>query len=150
MPTPSSNTPDSPVMSRSSVTSPLTPVQMSQMPTTSSDEITNTKYEDSLKFEREVHKAPVWQVIKNPAYSIYTDADVQASENAGKMSGDIRNRLVRGTIHSMVCAASNPPFNRLPTHSELEEMSKSLVIKYTCLRDSETGHVSISNIIFPI
>ena len=59
------------------------------------------------------------------------------------MSKEIRNRLVRGTIHNMVTVASSSPFDRFPTHSELEEMSKSLVIRYTCLRDSETGHVSI-------
>ena len=42
----------------------------------------------------------------------------------------------------MVSAASNPPFNRFPTQSEIEEMSKSLIITYPCLKDGETGHVS--------
>ena len=111
-----------------------------------------TKSQEGLPLEKEEeNKAPSWAIcMKKPVYAIYTDADVQASEKNGKMSSDIRNRLVRGTIHSMVSTASNPPFNRFPTQSELEEMSKSLVIKYTCLRDNDTGHVSISNIIFQI
>ena len=44
----------------------------------------------------------------------------------------------------MTSAASHHPFNRLPTTSELEEMAKSVVISYPCLRDAETGHVSIT------
>jgi hypothetical protein len=80
--------------------------------------------------------------MKRPAYTIYSDADVLCSSKNGAMSSDIRNRLVRGTIHNMVSAASSPPFNRFPTQSEIEEMSKSLTITYPCLRDGETGHVS--------
>ena len=38
--------------------------------------------------------------------------------------------------------ASCASFNRLPYVSEIEEMAKSLVITYPCLRDAETGHVS--------
>ena len=75
-----------------------------------------TKYQDGLASVEEEVKAPVWPIFLNkPVYAIYTDTDVQASDKAGKMSSDVRNRLVCGTIHSMVTAASSPSFNRLPT-----------------------------------
>ena len=43
----------------------------------------------------------------------------------------------------MTSAVSCAPFNRLPNPLEIEEMVKYLVITYPCLRDAETGHVSI-------
>ena len=44
-------------------------------------------------------------------------------------------------MHNMIASCAS--FNRLPYVSEIEEMAKSLVITYPCLRDAETGHVSI-------
>ena len=120
-------------LSRSS--SPFVPINIPESPTNS--DITVAAFQDPEKNSKQEAKAPVWP---KPVYSIYTDADVLSSDKNGQMSKEIRNRLVRGTIHNMVTVASSSPFGRFPTHSELEEMSKSLVIRYPCLRDSETGH----------
>ena len=81
-------------------------------------------------------------VLKAPSYSFYSDPEIQAAIREGKMDKKTRERLIRGTINNMISASSIPPFNRFPTPTEVEEMSKSLVITYTCLKDEETGHVS--------
>ena len=60
-----------------------------------------------------------------------------------KLEKKMRERLVRGTTNNMVSVASAPPLNRFPTQTEIEEMSKSLVIAYPSLKDKETGHVSV-------
>lgn len=111
------------------------------------EEVVVSKLQQSLasvKKETDTNIAVLIEPVsmRKPAYTVYSDADVQISTKNGKMSSDIRNRLVRGTIHNMVTAASSPPFNRFPTASEIEEMSKSLVVTYPCLKDGETGHVS--------
>eukprot|EP00112_Aurelia_sp_Birch-Aquarium-sp1_P023159 Seg679.17 transcript_id=Seg679.17/GoldUCD/mRNA.D3Y31 product="hypothetical protein" protein_id=Seg679.17/GoldUCD/D3Y31 len=78
--------------------------------------------------------------VANPVYTIYSDVEALSGAGAGTMTAETRHRLVRGTIHIMVSAASQPPFNRLPSTVELEEMSKSLILTYPCLRDPEAGH----------
>ena len=84
--------------------------------------------------------------MKKPVYAICTDADVQASEKAGKMSSDIRNRLVRGTIEQYGFHCLKPSFQPVSNSVRVRRN----VIKYTCLSDSDTGHVSIPTIIFPV
>ena len=74
-------------------------------------------------------------------YTIYRDADVVTSAKDGRIPKELRHRIIRATIHNMTSAASL--FHRLPSAQELEEMSKSLVIAYPCIRDAETGHVSV-------
>jgi hypothetical protein len=123
------------------------PLEPAALSTVSDEEITITKWQQtfgSVKEETDLNPSVLIQSVsmKRPAYTIYSDADVHCSSKNGAMSSDIRNRLVRGTIHNMVSAASSPPFNRFPTQSEIEEMSKSLIITYPCLKDGETGHVS--------
>lgn len=80
--------------------------------------------------------------VANPVYTIYSDVEALSGAGAGTMTAETRHRLVQGTIHMMVSAASQPPFNRLPSTVELEEMSKLLILTYPCLRDPEAGHVS--------
>lgn len=81
--------------------------------------------------------------VEHPAYSVYVDSEVRAASKAGTMSKELKCRLVRATIHNMISAAAHPPFSRYPLTIEIEEMAKSLIIAYPCLRDVETGHVSI-------
>ena len=56
-----------------------------------------------------------------------------AASKSGQISVELKHRLIRGT---------DPTFCRYPTTQELEEMAKSLVIVYPCLKDVETIHVS--------
>ena len=81
--------------------------------------------------------------IPSPEYIIYHDHDLDAAAKAGKIAPDLRQRLVRATISNMMAMAYGSPFNRLPTNPELNEMAKSLVITYPCLKDKDTGHVSL-------
>lgn len=81
--------------------------------------------------------------LKHPEYSIYVDPEIRTAADSGKMSSELKCRLVRATIHNMISAAASPPFSRYPLTAELEEMAKSLIMIYPCLKDPETGHVSI-------
>ncbi len=67
---------------------------------------------------------------------------VDTASKAGTIAPDLRQRLVRATISNMMATAYGPPFNRLPSNQEMNEMAKSLVITYSCLKDNDTGHVS--------
>ena len=78
--------------------------------------------------------------LERPEYTIYADAEIISGSKAGSISTEVRHRLIRGTMHNMIASCAS--FNRLPYVSEIEEMAKSLVITYPCLRDAETGHVS--------
>nr|XP_047137404.1 uncharacterized protein LOC124813911 [Hydra vulgaris] len=51
--------------------------------------------------------------------------------------------MVRGTIKIMNAHASL--MNQYPTRQDLLEMSKSLVIKYPCLNDKTSKHITLFN-----
>lgn len=81
--------------------------------------------------------------LLSPEYVVYKDHDLDTAAKAGKIAPDLRQRLVRATISNMMATAYAAPYNRLPTNQEINEMAKSLIITYPCLRDNDTGHVSI-------
>ena len=81
--------------------------------------------------------------VEHPEYSVYVDSELRAVAKSGKMSTVLKQRLVRSTIVNMTAAAASEPFCRYPLTAEIEEMAKSLIVVYPCLRDPETGHVSI-------
>lgn len=81
--------------------------------------------------------------LKGPEYILYSDPAIRDAALQGNLNKSMRERLIRGTMNNMVSASSSPPFNRFPKSTEIEEMAKSLIIAYPCLRDDETGHVSI-------
>ena len=67
-----------------------------------------------------------------------------AAAKTGNVPNELCHRLIRGTIHCMCSLSLSPPYSRYPTSQELEEMAKSLVIEYPCLKDKITGdHVGV-------
>ena len=82
--------------------------------------------------------------MEHPKFSVYVDQEICAASSSGTMSHELKCRLIRATIHNMISAAAHPPFSRYPLTMEIEEMAKSLVIAYPCLRDDATGHVSVA------
>ena len=77
--------------------------------------------------------------LERPEYTIYADAQIISGSKAESISTEVRHRLTK-TMHNTIASCAS--FNRLPYVSKIEEMAKSLVITYPCLRDAETGHVS--------
>ena len=59
------------------------------------------------------------------------------------MPKELHDRLIRATMHSMVATAFASPFNMSPTSAEINEMTKSLVITFPCLKDGKETDVSI-------
>ena len=57
---------------------------------------------------------------------------------------EIYHGFVRAQISIMVAQSSQEPFSRYPTNLEMEEMAKSIVIRYPAMKDSKTNHVSLS------
>ena len=86
--------------------------------------------------------------LEHPSYTVYADTEILAGSKSNNISNEARNRLIRGTIHNMTSLAASHPFCRLPTAFELEEMAKSIVVMYPCLKDADTGHVSIAAVHF--
>lgn len=80
--------------------------------------------------------------VEHPEYSVYVDSELRAIAKSGKMSTALKQRLIRSTIVNMTAAAASEPFCRYPLTAEIEEMAKSLIVVYPCLKDPETGHVS--------
>ena len=79
--------------------------------------------------------------IRSPDYTVYKDKDLDAASNTGSITSELRHRLIRATISNMQAAAYSPPFSRLPTGAELNEMAKSLIMIYPPLKDEETSHI---------
>ena len=63
------------------------------------------------------------------------------------MPKELRHRVIRGTIAMMVSITNQSPYNRYPLCVELEEMAKSLILKYPGLKDPVTNHVSFQTIL---
>ena len=80
--------------------------------------------------------------LRYPEYNVYMDPEISAAAKLGSMSKELKFGLVRATIHNMISTAASPPFSRYPLTAEIEEMAKSLIIAYPCLRDPESAHVS--------
>lgn len=78
---------------------------------------------------------------------MYSDPAIVDAAHKGHFKKPEYERLIRGTISNMISASTAPPFNRYPTSAELEQMSKSLIVRYPFLRDAETNHVCIIIII---
>ena len=87
-----------------------------------------------------IHKP---QPTKAPQYVLYSDPAIQDAASNGELNKSMRERLIRGTINNMVSTSSSLPSSRFPKSTELEEMAKSLIVAYPCLRDAETDHVSV-------
>ena len=114
----------SPTPSLDTTTSPATPPYSPAMPDASS--------------QWKVHKAQ----MMSPEYIIYRDKDIDLASQAGNIPKELRHRLIRSTISNMQAVAYCAPFNRRPSNAEVQEMAKSLVMTYPCLKDPQTGHVS--------
>ena len=82
--------------------------------------------------------------LQTPKYLMYQDSEIINAAKTGKIPNELYHRLIRGTIHCMNAISSAPPFGRYPSSGELEEMAKSLVLEYPCIKDKETGHVSVN------
>lgn len=74
-------------------------------------------------------------------YTIYSDEDLLKAAKEGHVPSELYHRMIRGTIHCMMATAMLPPFQRCPSTLELEEMAKSLILQYPCIKDKETNHV---------
>ena len=79
---------------------------------------------------------------------MYQDEAIVTASKSGNLPTELYHRLIRGTLHCINAISSAPPFDRYPTSGELEEMSKSLVAEYPCIKDEETGHVSFIKLSF--
>ena len=76
-------------------------------------------------------------------YILYSDPANRVAAQQVNLNKFMSERLIKGTMNNMVSASSSRPLNRFPKSAEVEEMAKSLVIAYLCLRDDNTGHASI-------
>lgn len=86
---------------------------------------------------------PCSSQYKGPVFPLYHDSAVVAADNTGNLPIELRHRIIRSTLSMMISITSQEPFKRYPLTGELEEMAKSLCIKYNSLKDAVTGHVSI-------
>lgn len=79
----------------------------------------------------------------SPSYPISFDETFHAQAIKGSVDSDIYHRMVRGTITMMVTVAKQNGKDYLPIH-EVDEMAKSLVIKYPSLSDkTDSRHVRL-------
>ena len=62
-------------------------------------------------------------------------------KNSANILRELQDRLICAIMHSMVATAFASPFNRSPTSAEINEMAKSLVITFPCLKDRSGTHV---------
>ena len=85
---------------------------------------------------------PATLQVKSPIYTIYKDRRVDLAMQTGCLTTDLVHDIVRRTVSNMMSVSLSEPWNRLPTTVELREMTKSLVVTYPLLNDSEKGHVS--------
>ena len=76
-----------------------------------------------------------------PKFEVLRDPSFEAAVASGTLQNDLYHRYIPGTIHLMNSTAMKT-HNRYPLAMELEEMAKTLVIKYLVLKDDVTNHVS--------
>ena len=79
-----------------------------------------------------------------PVYDLYQDPLLDNLSDEIVIPAEIYHGFVRAQISIMVAQSSQEPFSRYPTNLEMEEMAKSIVIRYPAMKDSKTNHVSLS------
>ena len=77
-------------------------------------------------------------------YDLYQDPLLDNLSDEIVIPAEIYHGFVRAQISIMVTQSSQEPFSRYQTNLEMEEMTKSIVIRYPAMKDSKTNHVSLS------
>ena len=80
----------------------------------------------------------MWQ-YSGPVYDLYQDPLLDNLSDEIVIPAEIYHEFVRAQISIMVAQSSQEPFSRYSTNLEMEEMAKSIVIRYPAMEDSKTN-----------